>query len=76
MVSQSSTVAVSLLQAGGLLGVVLLARIVAARHIPLETVPAALRRRVELSNRLVPWLSAATILVAGTGLVLHLGPWS
>ena len=70
--ADTPTLAVSLLQAGVLLGVVLLARIVVGRHVPVETIPDVLGRRVALWNRLCPWLLVATLTMAGVGLVLHL----
>lgn len=65
------TVAMSLFEAGLLMGTWLLARIVAGHHVAPETFPAALRRRVELWNRLCPPLYLAALVMAGTGLVLH-----
>jgi len=67
----TSAMATSLLQAGALMGIVLLSQVVAVRHLPVETIPTVLRGRVELSNRLRPWLLAAALAMAVTGLVIQ-----
>ncbi len=69
----TSTFAASLLQAGALMAVVLLAQVLTVRHLPVETVPGVLRGRVELSNRLRPWLLGAAVAMVVAGVVLHLG---
>ena len=68
----TSSLAGSLLQAGALLGIVLLAQAVALRHLPAEAIPTVLRPRVELCNRLRPWLVGAATALALAGLLLHL----
>jgi len=67
----TSSLAASLLQAGALLAVVLLGQAVALRHLSAETIPTVLRARVELSNRLRPWLLGAAVALALAGLLLH-----
>ncbi|MBD8870309.1 hypothetical protein [Nocardioides donggukensis] len=66
-------IAVSLLQAGALVGMLVLVQVYAVRHLPAESIPQALRSRVELSNRLRPWLLLAVVLMAAAGVLLHLG---
>lgn len=68
----STALAWSLLQLGVLMGVVLIGNAVAVRHLPLESVPGCLQSRIDLSNRLRPWLSAVAVAITATGLVLHL----
>lgn len=62
-----SSHSLALLQAGALLGAVMVGQMVALRHLPTENVPLVLRGRVDLSNRLRPWLLAASgiLLMAG-----------
>ena len=45
---------------------------VALRHLPAEAIPTVLRPRVELCNRLRPWLVGAATALALAGLLLHL----
>ena len=66
------SIAIPLLQAGILMGIVLWGNVVAVRHLPAEDVPGVLRGRIELCNRLRPWLIAAACAMAMTGLVLQL----
>lgn len=56
-----------LLEAGALLGAVLVGQIVGRRHLAVDSVPVVLRGRVEFSNRLRPWLmvAAGALLLAG-----------
>lgn len=65
------TLAATLLQAGLLTGCVLLAQVLAVRHLPVETIPGVLRGRVALSNRLRPWLLVAAMTMACAGLVIQ-----
>jgi hypothetical protein len=46
--------------------------VVAVRHLPTEDVPGVLRGRIELCNRLRPWLIAAACAMTMTGLALQL----
>jgi hypothetical protein len=66
------SIAMPLLQAGILMGIVLWGNVVAVRHLPTEDVPGVLRGRIEMCNRLRPWLIAVACAMAMTGLVLHL----
>jgi len=65
-------VAVSLLQAGAVMGAVLVAQMVVLRHLPVDTIPGILRGRVLLCNRMRPWLVLLSAAMAGSGLVLLL----
>ncbi len=67
-----SALAASLLQAGVLMGVVVLAQAVVVSRLPVDTIPACLRHRVEMSIRLRPFLGAVAVALALTGLVLQL----
>jgi hypothetical protein len=69
--ASSPTVATSLLQVGLSLGTVLVAQVLLLRHLPVETIPGVLRSRVELSNRVRPWLIVAAAVMVATGLVLQ-----
>ncbi|MEP7092009.1 MAG: hypothetical protein ABI776_18050, partial [Nocardioidaceae bacterium] len=71
MASSSSDLASSLLQAGLLTGVVLVAQVFVLRNLPIESVPGVLRGRVELCNRLRPWLIAAAAAMTAAGLLLQ-----
>ncbi len=64
--------AVALLRAGVLMGIVLIGQTIAARHLPVESVPGVLRGRIALSNRLRPWLVVAASAMAALGMVLEL----
>ena len=66
------SIAMPLLQAGILMGIVLWGNVVAVRHLPTEDVPGVLRGRIELCNRLRPWLIVAACAMTMTGLVLQL----
>ena len=68
----TSSPGVALLQAGLLLGVVILTQTVAVSHLPVDSIPACLRHRVEMSVRLRPLLGAVAVALALTGLVLQL----
>lgn len=68
----SAPLAWPLLQLGVLMGIVLIGNAVAVRHLPLESVPGCLQGRIELSNRLRPWLSIVAMAITAAGLVLHL----
>lgn len=61
-----------LLEAGILLGVVLLGQMIGQRHLSAESVPLVLRGRVDFSNRLRPWLMAAASGLLLAGLLLAL----
>ena len=63
--------ATAMLQAGVILGIVLLGQVAAERALPADTVPNALRGRVDLCHRLRPWLMVAAAVLALTGLVLQ-----
>jgi hypothetical protein len=66
------TLAVALLQAGLLTGVVLVAQSVAVRHLPVESIPGVLRARVALCSRIRPYLLASVATMVGVGLFLTL----
>ncbi len=66
------SVAVPLLQLGLLMAVVLVGNAVAVRRMPLETVPGILLGRVNLCNRLRPFLAAASAAMIVSGLFLLL----
>jgi hypothetical protein len=66
----TSDVAVGLLQAGALMTAVLMAQVLVVRHLPVDTIPGALRARVELGTRLRPWLILAAVLMLTTGAVV------
>jgi len=68
----SAPVAVALIQLGLLMGVVLIGNAVASRHLPADCVPGVLQSRIDLGNRLRPWLSAVTLAILAAGLFLHL----
>ncbi len=72
IVEATPSVAVPLLQLGLLMAVVLVGNAVAVRRMPLETVPGILLGRVNLCNRLRPWLGAASVAMILSGLVLLL----
>lgn len=67
------SVAIPLLQTGILLGIVLLGNVYVLRHLPAEVVPTILRGRIELANRMRPWLAVAALGLTVAGLVLQLG---
>jgi hypothetical protein len=69
--SGTPTLAMTLLQTGLLTGCVLVAQVVAVRHLPVESIPGVLRGRVALSNRLRPWLLVAAMTMVSAGLVLQ-----
>lgn len=71
--ASTSAIAASLLQAGIVLGIVLMGQVLTVRHLPVETIPGVLRARVALCNRIRPWLIGAAAAMALTGLVLQLG---
>lgn len=68
----SSNLAVALLQAGILMLVVCVGQAYAVSHVPVESIPSTLRHRVEVCTRMRPFLVAAALLLAVTGLVLQL----
>lgn len=68
----TSSAAVVLLRAGILMGVVILAQAVAVSRLPADSIPTCLRHRVEVSIRLLPPLGVVAVVMALTGLVLHL----
>lgn len=70
--SHMSQAAGPLLQAGLFMSAVLLAQVVAVRHLSTDAIPVALRGRTELSNRLRPWLLVAAVLMSVAGLLLTL----
>lgn len=67
----SSDLAVALLQAGILVLVVCVGQAYAVAHVPVESIPSTLRHRVEVCTRMRPWLLAAALSLAVTGLVLQ-----
>ena len=66
------SVAVPLLQLGLLMAIVLVGNAVAVRRLPLESVPGILMGRVNLCNRMRPWLGAASVGMIVSGLLLLL----
>jgi hypothetical protein len=64
--------ATSLLQAGVLLGSVLVSQAIATRLLARQEIPLVLRGRVALSKRLRPWLLVAAATMVSAGLVLAL----
>jgi hypothetical protein len=59
-----SDVSACLLRTGVVLGSVLIAQTLTARHLSREDIPPVLRSRVDLSSRVRPWLfGLATVLV-------------
>lgn len=64
--------AMALLRAGLLMGIVVIGQTVVVRHLPVESIPGVLRGRVELFSRLRPWLVVAAAGMAALGLVLEL----
>lgn len=70
--ASTPTVAASLLQAGLVMGAVLVAQVVAVRHLPAETIPGVLRSRIVLCSRLRPFLITVAVAMAVLGLVLQL----
>ena len=68
----SSSAALAMVQLGLLLGVVILGNAVAVRHLPAGACPTILLGRVELANRLRPWLAAVAVALTASGLLLHL----
>ena len=62
----------ALLQTGVLVGVVVVAQIVAVRHLPVESIPDVLRGRVALCCRIRPYLLASVLTMVGAGLFLTL----
>ena len=70
--ADTSEFARALLQTGVLVGVVLVAQIVAVRHMPLESIPGVLRGRVALCSRIRPYLLASVLTMLGLGVFLTL----
>lgn len=68
----TSSPGVALLLAGVLMGVVVLTQAVAVSHLSIDSIPACLRHRVEMTIRLLPVLGAVAVAMALAGLVLHL----
>ena len=68
----TSSVAIPLLQLGLLMGIVLVGNAIAVRHLPTESVPIILKPRVEMCNRMRPWLSAAAAAMTTAGIFLLL----
>lgn len=64
--------AATLLQAGLVIGAVLVAQAAVVPHLPSHEIPHVLRGRVALSNRLRPWLLAASAAMVSAGLLLAL----
>ena len=56
-----------LIEAGALLGAVLVGQMIGRRHLAADSVPLVLRGRVDFCDRLRPWLmaAAAALLLAG-----------
>ena len=69
----TDSIAVALLQLGSLMAVVLLGNVVAARRLPVDSVPDFLMGRILLCNRMRPWLGAAALAMIVAGLVIQLG---
>ena len=65
-----SDIAARLLQAGLVIGSVLIAQALTVRRLPLHDIPPVLHDRVALSNRLRPWLLGAATALVSAGLVL------
>ena len=74
--ADTSELARALLQTGVLVGVVLVAQIVAVRHLPVESIPGVLRGRVALCSRIRPYLLASVLAMVGMGLFLTLVDWA
>ncbi len=66
----SPAIALPLLQGGLLLAGVLIAQLVAVRHLPVEDIPGVIRHRVEVCSRLRPWLFATAAAMVAVGLAL------
>jgi hypothetical protein len=66
------SIAIPLLQTGIMLGIVLLGNVYVLRHLPVDAVPSILRGRIELANRMRPWLAVAAVCLTVAGLVLQL----
>jgi len=62
-----------LLQSGLVVGAVLVVQLFSVRHLPSEAVPIVLRGRIDLSNRMRPWLIGAAGVMVAVGLALQLG---
>lgn len=65
------TLGVTLLQTGLLVACLLIAQVVAVRHLPAESIPGVLKSRVALSNRVRPWLLVASLTTAAAGLLVQ-----
>jgi hypothetical protein len=70
LVADTPELARALLQTGVLVGVVLVAQIVAVRHLPVESIPHVLKGRVALCSRVLPYLLASVLTMLGVGLFL------
>lgn len=70
--TSTSTLGATLLQSGLLIGCLLLAQLVAVRHLPADSIPGVLRTRVALSNSVRPWLLAAAAAMAGAGVLVQM----
>lgn len=65
-------VAEALIQVGGLLTSLLVARAILVRRLDLGTVPVVLQRRIEVGNRICPWLLTASAMLLLVGMTVSL----
>jgi hypothetical protein len=66
-----SPTALALLQAAAAVVLAVVVQAYAARHVPQEAVPPALRERVEFCCRLRPWLVALAAALVMTALLVR-----
>ena len=71
-VPEATSITVSLLQAGLLIGLALVARLLVGRRVPIDAVPHLLQHRVAVMNRLCPWLLAGVLVLIAGALAVEL----
>ena len=59
---------------GFLLGGLVALRTVCAHVVDLDSVPRCIRGRIELGNRVAPWLAAIAVALVAVGVVITISP--
>jgi hypothetical protein len=63
---------ICLLRVGALVAGLCVARMICVRHVPMDTVPSAIRLRIERGNQLTPFVLAAAVVAICAGSAMWL----
>ncbi|MDN5896254.1 MAG: hypothetical protein L0H93_19815 [Nocardioides sp.] len=67
-------IATLLLLEGILIGFLVSLRVLCLRVVDLESIPRCIVRRIEIGNRIAPWVGALALAAVAAGVVMTWGP--